>query len=530
MISNKFLNRTVAAAVFACAMSLPATAAPEQVLRVVPPSDLKILDPIWTTATISRQHGYMVYDTLFGMDEHGAIHPQMVEQYSVNDEHTQWRFTLRSGLKFSDGTPITTKDVIASLQRWGQRDVLGQQMYAALERIEADDDNTLHMVFREPFGAVLDALGKPNSPVPFIMPAQVAATPADQQIDDLTGSGPFMLEKTDFRPGDRVSYRKNPHYQARSEPGSGYAGGKHVHVDRVDWIMLTDPQTQANALLTGEIDMTETIPSGSYEKLRAEPSIELVPGKRQGGIYTAIFNHQTPPFDHPKIRRAALLAVNQAALMRAQIVYPDLYRTCASIFLCGSPYADENSSFFTGKPDFAAARQLLQEAGYDNQPVVLMLPSDFPFLRVIPNVYAQLLKQAGFNVDTQSVDWATLVARRANKKPANEGGWNVFVTYWGAEDANTPLTYTPLTGSGDQGYFGWPVVPELEQLKTEFTHTTDPEQRKNIARQIQDVALEAGVFAPLGQVQGPVPVRKGVVSDFLTSPGALIFWNLRKTE
>lgn len=527
------LTRRNALAATAAALLTPlsAMAAAETgvVLRTIPPSDLKILDPIWTPATITRNHGYMIYDTLFGMDAAGVIQPQMVGDYHHSGDNKTWDFTLRPGLKFSDGTPVKAQDVLQSLARWSQRDSLGQKMYAVLASATAQGDNAFRLTFKEPFGAVLDALGKPNAPVPFIMPEHVAKTPADQQIDDLTGSGPFTLAKEDFRPGDRISYRKNPHYVPRKEPASGFAGGKVVHVDGVEWMILGDPQTQTNALISGQVDMAEVLPAGSYPTLRTNPNIELVSDVSPGGIYAAIFNHKIAPFNNPKITRAALLAVNQEALLRAQTTYRELYQTCRSIYICSSPYASQDTGFFTGKPEFEKARALLKEAGYDGTPVALMMPSDFPFLRVMPQVYGQLLQQAGFKVDLQSIDWATLVARRSNKGSIAQGGWNAFVTYYGAESAGDPLTYTPLTGDGDKGYFGWPVAPKVEELKTDFMRTTDRVRRKSIAKELQTVALDAGLLAPMGQVKGSVPVRRGVISGLLKVPCSMVvYWNVEK--
>lgn len=525
----KVTRRTaLAAGAGILASPFSAIAASDNVLRIVPSSDLKILDPIWTTAQVTEQHGYMIYDTLFGMDAEGVIKPQMVGDFHHSDDNKTWDFTLRPGLKFSDGTPIKAQDVLMSLERWGKRDSLGQKMYAALDSATAQGDNAFRFTFKQPFGAVLDALGKPNSPVPFIMPERVAKTPADQQISELTGSGPFTLAKADFRPGDRISYRKNPHYVPRKEPPSGYTGGKMVYVDRVDWVILNDPQTVANALMAGQVDVLEVAPAGAYDRLKADPKIDLVDDVRPGGIFTAIYNHLLPPFDNPKIVRAAMLTINQAALLRAQTPQKELTQTCTSIYLCGGLYGDENTGFFTGKPQFEKAKALLKEAKYDGKPIALMIPSDFQFLRVMPQVYGELLKLGGFNVDMQSTDWATLVTRRASKAPVDQGGWNLFVTYWGAENLVNPLTYTPLTGSGDKGYFGWPTVPELENLKLKFMTTSDAAEKKALAEKMQAVALDAGVLAPMGQIHGPVPIRKGVVTGLLKSPGALIYWNIRK--
>src|SRR6185312_10081330 len=306
------LLRLAGAALLALAAASILTPAAAQVdsskvLRMVPQTDLKILDPIWTTAFVTRDHGYMIYDTLFGLDASGHEQPQMVDKYSASPDAKTWTFTLRKGLAFSDGQPITSADVIASLARWGKRDSLGQKMYAALDKIEATGDNGWRMVFREPFGMVLEALGKPSGSPAFIMPKRVADTPADKQIDDYTGSGPYTFKKDEFRTGEKAVYVKNPHYVPRSEPPSGLAGGKRVYVDRVEWIILKDAQTQASAIQTGEVDMLSWMPFEHYAALRTNPKLEVVEATTPGSFFVHL-NHHIPPFDNPKIAQAALMA------------------------------------------------------------------------------------------------------------------------------------------------------------------------------------------------------------------------------
>lgn len=497
-----------------------------KVLRVVPQADLKILDPIWTTATITTHHGFMVYDTLFGTDEQGRVQPQMVDKFDADAERKVWTFTLRPGLVFHDGKPVTAEDVVASITRWGKRDVFGQRMMAALVKMEALDEKTVRMRFASPFGMVPEALGKSVANVPFIMPKRVADTPADKQIDDATGSGPFIFKKDEYRPGDRIVYLKNPNYKPRPEPASATAGGKQVFVDRVEWVILKDAQTTANALVSGEVDMLEFSPLEHYATLRTNPKVELLQLTAPGKV-TAIYNHVIPPFDNPKMLRAALLAINQEAMLRGQVMFRELYKPCASILPCGSIYASTNTSWFTGKPQFEEARRLLKEAGYDGKPVVLLSPSDFATFNKYAVVYEPLLKQAGFNVDLQVVDWGTLVARRVKKDPASQGGWNIFITGTYAADALIPVMYSALTGSGEKGFFGWPKDDQLEAAKAAFIAAPDMAGRKKAADEIQARAFEAGVIGPIGEWQPLSAVRKGVVTGVLKGH-SMVLWNIRK--
>ncbi len=499
-------------------------AAEPRVLRVVPQSDLKILDPIWTTAFVTRNHGYAIYDTLFGVDALGKIQPQMVDTYTTSPDSRTWTFTLRSGLAFHDDKPVTSADVIASIKRWGQRDSLGQKMMAALGSFEAKNDKTFVMTFKEPFGLVLEALSKPASVPPFIMPKSVAETPADQQISSTIGSGPFIFKRDEYRPGERIVYVKNTKYVPRKEPASGTAGGKVVNVDRMEWVVLNDAQTQANAIANGEVDLIEWLPAEQYAALKSNPKIEfanLVPK----GSFALHLNHLIPPFNNVKIAQAALMAVNQEALMRAQMVSKDLYNANPSFYPTGSPYWSDKTSYFTGKPQFERARALLKEAGYKNEPVVLLYPANFAVLNKFPPVLAALLKQAGFNVDLQSMDWPTLVARRAVK--TQQGAWNAFITGWNLPDTVNPMFYAPITGNGEKGWFGWPTDDQLEKLKTEFLNAPDEARRKVLAASIQERVYDAGILAPIGEYKQLTAIRKGVVSGIVTSPVA-VFWGITK--
>jgi peptide/nickel transport system substrate-binding protein len=523
----KTFIRPLARFAFLAAFALTANAQAQQaanVLRVVPQADLKILDPIWTTAFVTRNHGYNVYDTLFGIDANNKVQPQMVDKYTVSKDQLTWKFSLREGLAFHDGQPVTSEDVIASLKRWAERDVLGQKMFAALGKIEAIDQNSFQLVFKEPFLFVIEALSKPTSVPPFIMPKRIAATPADKQISEFIGSGPYIFSKEEYRPGEKIVYLKNAKYVPRKEAPSGTAGGKNVYVDRMEWIILKDAQTQANALANGEVDFIEWLPPEQYAGFKNNPKITM-----QGvdGVFGLHLNHHIPPFNNPKIAQAALMAISQEAIMKAQIVHRELYGTCTSIYSCNSPYASTRTSFFTGAPQLDRAKALLKEAGYDGKPIVVMHPADFVVLNKLAPVYTQLLKRAGFNVDMQSVDWPTLVTRRAKKDSVANGGWNVFMTGWTPADNVNPMYFAPITGNGEKGYFGWPTDEALENLKAQFLATADDAKRKDIAAKIQERVYESGIYAPLGQYKLLSAYRNDVVSGVVKAP-INVYWNIRR--
>ena len=296
------------------ALRSPRRALAQTTLRVVKHSDLKIVDPIWTTAYITRDHGYMIYDTLFATDASGQIKPQMIDKYDLSADKLTWTMTLRDGLLWHDGTPVTAEDCVASIRRWGAKDATGQKMMSFVKDMPVVDAKTFRIVLNAPTGLVLTALGKPSSNVPFMMPKRVAATNPNEQISDYTGSGPFVFRKDEWKPGDKSVYVKWDKYKPRAEPASGLAGGKVAKVDRVEWRQLADQQTAVNALIAGEIDFIEQPSHDLLPILRKDANIKLVDWNPLGNQYAFRFNTTAKPFDNPKIRQAVVLALEPGGL------------------------------------------------------------------------------------------------------------------------------------------------------------------------------------------------------------------------
>jgi peptide/nickel transport system substrate-binding protein len=508
--------------------SAPGALAQEKVLRVVPHSNLAILDPIWTTAYMSRNHGYMIYDTLFGTDENAKIKPQMVESWTVSEDKRLWSFKLRKGLEFHDGKPVTGEDVIASLQRWGKRDAMGSALFQFVQRMDTPTPDTFRIFLGEACGFVLEALGKPSSNVPFIMPKRVADTDAFKQIEEHIGSGPYVFKKDEFKPGDKAVYLKNTKYVPRSEPPSGSTGGKNVYVDRVEWnLALRDAQAQVNALKKGEVDIIEALGFDFYNSAKTDPDMQLPKYANLGLQYMARFNHLHKPFDNPKVRQAALAAFNQEPFLRAQVGVKELYKTCPAMFICNTPYGSAVGTEIQSKSNMKKAQELLKASGYDGTPVVLMKPTDLASIQKLPDVAAQLLRQAGFKVDLQAMDWQTLVGRRAKKDPIDKGGWNMFLTAWNVFDVWSPIANPTMDTRGEKsGWFGWAQDDKMIEIRNQFMRATDEGVKKKLAEQLQTRAFEVATHAPLGEYMQPMAARKNISGFFITNGN--IYWNLKK--
>ena len=499
-----------------------------QTLRAVKHSALRVLDPILTTAYMSRNHGYMIFDTLYALDSDLVPQPQMVATHTVSDDGLTYKFTLREGLMFHDGTPVTGDDVAASIARWGERDGMGQVLMSFVESMGSDGDNVFVINLKEPYGLVIDSLAKPSSNVPFIMPKRLAETPSTEAIPEQIGSGPFKWVADEFQPGVLAVYAKNEDYVPRDEPASWAAGGKVVKVDRVEWVVMPDDQTALNALLAGEIDYWESPPSDLLPILELNEEI-TVKNLNALGFQTIMRpNTLNAPMDNVLIRKAAIASVNQKDVLDALVGNPEYYKLCGAMFVCGTPLeTDVGSETLVKGNGMEMAKQMLADAGYDGTPIVIMHPTDVGTLRTQPVVVAQAMRDAGFVVDLQAMDWQTLVGKRASQASIAEGGWHMFMTNWVGPDVFNPLVNNMVNGKGPEGgWFGWPTVPKLEELRTAYATAPTLEKQKSLAEEIQKIAYEEGVYAPIGQYFVPTAWSNSL-EGVLDAPAPL-FWNISK--
>ncbi len=508
----------------------PQAEAAGKTISAVMHSDLRIIDPIFTTAYITRDHGYMVYDTLVATDANFKIQPQMAD-WKVSDDKLTYTFTLRDGLKWHDGTPVTAEDCVASLKRWGKVDGMGQKLMDFTASIEAADPKTITLKLKEPYGLVLESIGKPSSRVAFMMPKRLADTPPDKQIPEQIGSGPFKFVAAEFQPGVKAVYEKNPDYVPRKEAPSWTAGAKVVKVDRVEWITMPDAQTAVNALQSGDIDFMENPPFEMLPILEGNKDLKVEVLNKFGFQTLGRMNFLHPPFDNVKVRRAAFLAMNQKDVLDALVGNPKYYQICGAFFVCGTPLeTDVGAESLVKGNGMAEAKKELAASGYDGTPVVIMAPGDVVTLKAQPVVAAQLLREAGFKVDLQATDWQTVVSRRTSQKPPKEGGWNMFFTNWVSADVDNPVSNLSIGGQGKNGgWFGWAENATIEKLRDQFARSGSLDEKKKIAAEIQKEAYEQVIYVPLGQYLIPTAWRKSL-TGVIDGPATPVFWNIDKSE
>lgn len=508
----------------ACASLALVTAAGAQgVLKVRPSGDLKTLDPHVTSDSIVRNYGYMVYDTLFALDDKLQVKPQMVEKWTQSKDGKTYTFTLRQGLKFHDGQPVTAADAVASLKRWGQKDGLGQQLLSFTQSMDAVDSATFKLTLSKPWGLVLDALAKPGAPVPFIMPARIAAAPTDKPIDAVVGSGPFMFKRDEWSPGAKVVFVKNPDYKPRTEPAAGFSGGKKVNFDRVEWHIINDHQTALDALKTGELDVHEEIAADLVALAKKSNGIKVVNQDGIGVAQQIRMNHLTAPLNNVKVRQAILRAINGADFMRAVTDDSTQYVVCASFYICSSPYASPNGF---PKPDLEAAKKLVRESGYDGTPVVLLNAAENANINAFVTYADQVLRSIGLKTQVLAMDWATVSSRRASKEPVDKGGWSIFISGPGGLDYMEPNAHLGLRSNCDKAWFGWPCDEQIEKLRADFTEASDVAKKKQLAQAIQ---VRAATFVPYVPIAVQFQVRAhraNIVGQ--VNPPAPVYWAMRR--
>lgn len=475
-----------------------AQAAPASTVRIVLESPLKLLDPVFTNSYSTRDHGYLVYDTLFAMDSQGRPQPQMVDRWTETPDGLGYRFTLRAGLKFHDGSEVTAEDVVASVRRWSERDPLGARLLQAATRFEAVDAKTFVLELGKPYGLVLESLAKPGAPVPFIMPRRLAATPAAQPVAEIVGSGPYRFAAAEHQAGIKAVYLKSASYVPRSEPADNFAGGKHAIAERLEIVNIVDPQTALNALRKGEIDYIANVSSDLVDQLAQDRKLTVLPLKTATSMFTLRMNWAQPPFNNAKVRQAALAALSQADYLQAQIGDARLYSVCGAVLGCGSPYAAQDGAVQTRQPDLARARQLLKASGYQGEKVVVLHSADTPILSALAPVTAKALQDIGMRVELQSMDFATLLARRTKQEPTGQGGWSIFQSNMTSLDLANPLANPNLDSTGTL-YPGWTREPALEALREQFAAERSFAQRVKIAQAIQARAMDQVLYVPLGQ-------------------------------
>ena len=509
-------------------LAAPAIAQGAKVLKFVPQANLANFDPIWGTQYVVRNASQLVWDMLYGVDSKLQPKRQMAESEEVSADGLTWTFKLRPGLKFHDGAPVLAKDCVASLTRWSARDPMGLMIKALQKELTAVDDRTFKWVLSKPYPKLLFALGKNNTPCAFIMPERMAKTDPFKQIEEYVGSGPMKFARSEWVPGAKAVFEKFADYKPRDEPSQWLSGGKRMHVDRIEWVIMPDPATASAALQSGEIDWWETPIADLIPVLKRNRNIKIDIADPLGNIGSFRLNHMHPPFNNLKARQAVQVALNQEDYMRA-VTGGDaaLWKPVPGFVTPGTPLYTEAGGEPLKQRSIEKAKKLLAESGYSGLPVTCLVAQDQPPLKAMGEVTADLLKKIGFTVDFVATDWGTVGQRRASKNEPGKGGWGMFHTWHAGADCVNPASYTAIRSNGDKAWFGWPVNEAVEKEVEAWFDAKTLDDEKAIMARLNKAAMDHVVYVPTGHWVGYQAWRsnlEGIVNGPLPW-----FWDVKKT-
>ncbi len=511
----------------ALAMPNLAAAQARKTVVFVPQSDLALLDPVFNTALVTRNHGFLVFDQLYGLDDSLQPQPQMVDGHVIDSDGLVWTMTLRDGMMFHDGTPVLARDAIASITRWAKNDPFGQNVMAVTDELSAPADRVIRFRLKKPFPLLSTALAKPSSYCP-VMPERLAKTSPSVQVTEMVGSGPFRFRADERVSGSRAVYDKFEGYKPRPSGTPSFAAGpKLVYVDRVEWHTIPDASTAAAALQRGEVDWWEQPTADLLPLLRRDHNLMVEPKEHGGSMSMIRFNHLQPPFDNPAIRRAFFPGIKQSDYMR--VVMGDdtsLWNDRCGYFLPGGPFSSEAGlEVFDGAPDLDKVKANLQAAGYKGERVVFVVPTDLPSLNGFSEVAADMFRRVGINLDYQASDWGSVAPRLSNKEGLDKGGWSVWCNNIPGIIAVTPATQSYIRGIGRAGTFGWPDSAKLEALRSQFMDATNVDDQKRITRDLQLQCFEDVPYIPLGAYNQPFAYRRTLTGMLNSFP---VFYNIQK--
>jgi len=526
MTRRGLLGATAAAATLARSARRAEAADKRSTLRIIHASDLRSLDPIWTTAPPTKDYAFLTFDQLIAVDANFVPRPQMAEGWSVEDNGRSVVIGLREGLKFHDGVPVRSQDCIASIARWSARDGFGQGLRHVTDVMEVIDDRRFRIRLKQPFPLLPDAIGKSSSSQCFIMPERMAKTDPMKQVTEWIGSGPYRFLHDEWVPGAQVAWAKFEDYVPRTEPVSGIAGGRIPAVDRVEWTILGDAATAFAALQSGEQDYWDAPASDLVPAIQARPDLVARVRNISGSYHMLQFNHLQRPFNDPAICQAVAMAIDQREFLQAAVARPDMIRPCESYFACGTAYGSDTGAEVLKTRSIERAAAALKTANYAGEKVVILGVTESPVLFAMAQVADDLLRKIGMTTDLVATDFATMAQRRTNREPVDKGGWSIFITSWTGTDILNPAVNQMLRGAGAGGWFGWPTDATLEDLRNQWFVAVDPAEQAKIAKQIQIEAFKSLPYIPLGSTTSYVAYNKALTGVFDAPVSA--FWNIGK--
>ena len=477
------------------------------VLKLAMIGEPPTLDAHLTTATITYNVMWHVYETLYTLDRNYEPAPMLAEGHTVSDDGRRYTIALRRGVKFHHGKELTAADVVASLMRWARLQTAGKVIWKNVEALEARDPYTVVFHLKGPTGSLLYGL---SSPFAAIYPSELVEAAGDGTLKSHVGTGPFRF--VEHKPDRHIRLARFKEYVARAEPPNGYGGKRTAWVDELLFLPTPDLSVRTAGLETGDYHFADQIKQDQYERLSRIPALELSIIKF-GFWPTAVLNHRQGLMTNKKLRQAMQATLDSEPILAAAIGNKEFYRVDGSVFQKELFWHSTVGLEAYNQRNKDKARRLLKEAGYTGQPVRWLTTQEYDYMYKSALVARQQLEEVGFKIDLQVLDWATLVQRRGKAEL-----FDVFST--GYPVNFDPALFIPLQCE----WPGWWCHEEKERLMVDLARETDVRKRKAIVDRIQAIFYEDVGRIKFGDVFLFRAARRELRGDFRTRAG-LHFWN-----
>ena len=468
------------------------------------------LDLHTTTAVIVQQITWHVYEGLYTYDKSYNAVPLLVDSHAVGDSGRTYTFKLRRGVKFHNGKELTAADVVASLKRWGRLATSGKQFWRNVEGVEAKDPSTVAMYLKEPSGALLMGLARPNSGA-VIYPKEIVDAAGDNPVKEVIGTGPYRF--VEHKPDRHVRLTRFKEYAARTDAPEGFGGKRTAYLDEILFVPVPDVAVRLAGVETGEYHVGQQIQQDQYDRMKTMPAVVAAISKPEGWT-TAVLNHKQGLMTDKRVRQAFQAALDMEPIMAAGFGNKAFYRLDPGLSFAEQPqWHSRVAGELYNQRNPAKAKKLLADAGYAGQPVRWITTKEYQWMYKNALVAKQQLEAAGFKVDLQVVDWATLVQRR-NKPEV----WDVF---------STGITFNPEPAFSTATICAWPgwwCHEDKEQWMEALARESDPRKRRAMWEKVQTLFYEDVGRVKFGDYFGLTAVRKEVQGYRATNEMNL--WNV----
>ncbi|NLA26841.1 MAG: ABC transporter substrate-binding protein [Firmicutes bacterium] len=476
-------------------------------LKVVIDAEPPTIDMHASTTTLVYNVGWHIFEQLYTLDEEFDIIPMLAAGMpEISEDKLTYTIKLREGVSFHNGKEMTSADVVASLERWGEVAGNGQVLFAKIASLEADGPYQVKLTLNEPIGTVLVYLAIPNGGAA-IYPEEIVAGAGAEPLEQFIGTGPY--EFVEWEPNQYIKLKKYDGYEQVDFDATGYGGAKTAYVDELDFYFFADASVRIASVESGDYHFADFVPVDEYDRLKDTPGLEAIASQPRGW-FTVVFNKKEGVMSNKLIRQAFLAALDMDPIMEAGYGHRDFWRLDPSIMFKEQVWWSDAGAELYNQDDPDRAEALLEEAGYDGEPIRWMTgPLEYNFSLAAKNQ----LEKVGFNIELEQMDWATVTDRRSNPEL-----WEAFST--GMTFRADPTMMVVITPT----YAGWWENDDLVELLAEMAVEEDFAFRYALWEQVQELFYEEVPTVKIGDYSNLRLLREDVRG--FANMNEIFFWNV----